>query len=153
MTEDFAVDLVLRKPLMAHLATTHDGAPRSSPVWFLYRDGFLWLFGTRRDSFVKRLKQEPRCALSIADFDLEPGVLLHVGIRGTARVTEVDAKRLDLFVSKYLGEDKSAWNTWFVKHVVDPIDQMVQVIPESTVAKNVSYFKTGPDFAKPPQSE
>lgn len=151
MTQDFALDLVLRKPLMAHLATTQDGAPRSSPVWFLYKDGLLWLFGTRQDSFVKRLKQEPRCALSIVDFDLESGILLHVGVRGTAVITEVDDNLLDQFVSKYLGEDKSLWNAWFVEHVVDPIDQMIQVTPESTVAKNVSYFKTGPDFAKPHQ--
>ena len=145
--KDFELDAVLQKPLVAHLSTVEVDEPRDSPVWFIWEDESVWIFGTSKDSFVKRLKQEPRCALGVVDFDLDKGVLRHVGIRGTSQVGNVDHSRLVRFVSKYLGGDQEMWNEWFVKNVVDPIDVMVRITPKSIVAKDVSFFKTGPGFA------
>ena len=71
-----------------------------------------------------------------------------MGIRGTATAMNVDKERLKRFVSKYLGEDTNNWNSWFVDHIVNPLDVMVQIIPKSIVAKDVSFFKTGPELAK-----
>ena len=31
-------------------------------------------------------------------------------------------------------------------NVVDPLDAMIKIIPQSIVAKNDSFFKTGPDL-------
>lgn len=145
--KDFEIEDVLCKPLMAHLATVDDGAPRDSPVWFLWEDSSLWIFGTSADSFVKRLRAEPKCAAGIVEYDLGKGVLKHVGIRGTASISSCDKGRLMRFVAKYLGEDKQNHNPWFIENVVDPLDAMIRIIPESIVAKNVSFFKTGPDLA------
>lgn len=145
--KDFELDLVLKKPLMAHLSTVEMGEPRDSPVWFVWEEECVWIFGTIGDSFVKRLKQEPICALGIVDFDLDKGVLKHVGIRGTALLNNVDHDRLFRFVSKYLGENQEKRNEWFVKNIVDPLDVMIRITAKSIVAKDVSYFKTGPDFA------
>ena len=145
---DFKIEDVLCKPLMIHLSSIVKGEPRSSPLWFLYEDQKIWLFGTKKDSFIKRLKKYPKCALSITDFSLERGVLKHVGIRGESSVLDLDSDRLERFVSKYLGNDPKNWNKWFVDHVVNPLDQMVVVILKTTVAKDVSFFKTGPDLAK-----
>jgi len=145
--KDFEIDEVLRKPLIAHLSTVEKGIPRDSPVWFLWEESSLWIFGTEGDSFVKRLRMEPRCAAGIVEYDLEKGILKHVGIRGTAALEELDKERLMRFVSKYLGEDRKNWNPWFVANVVNPLDAMINIIPESIVAKNVSFFKTGPDLA------
>ncbi len=147
MKKDFDINTVLRKPLMAHLSTTTNGEPRDSPVWFIWEEECIWIFGTSKDSFVKRLKQEPRYALGVVDFDLDKGILRHVGVRGTAQVGKVDHNRLYRFVSKYLGKDKEKWNEWFVKNIVDPLDVMVQITPKSIVAKDVSFFKTGPELA------
>jgi len=143
--KDFEFNLVLQKPLMAHLSTVEMDEPRDSPVWFLWEEETIWVFGTSGDSFIKRLQQEPRCALGIVDFDLDKGVLKHVGIRGISYVESVDPNRLLRFVSKYLGDDKEKWNEWFVKNIVDPLDVMVKITPKSMVAKDVSFFKTGPD--------
>jgi hypothetical protein len=145
--KDFEFDVVLLKPLMAHLSTVEMGEPRDSPVWFIWEEEYVWIFGISEDSFVKRLKQEPKCALGVVDFDLDKGVLRHVGIRGTSQVENVDHSRLFRFFSKYLGGDQEKWNDWFVKNVVDPIDVMVRITPKFIVAKDVSYFKTGPDLA------
>lgn len=139
---DFEIRDVLDKPLMAHLSSVEKGEPRDSPLWFLFEDGSIWLFGTEEDSFIRRLRLEPRCAIGVVEFDLEMGLLKHVGVRGTAVVTGVDEDRLNRFVAKYLGPND--WNPWFVKNVVEPINAMVQVIFSSIVAKDVSYFKGGP---------
>ncbi|MCC5832089.1 MAG: pyridoxamine 5'-phosphate oxidase family protein [Chlamydiales bacterium] len=50
---------------MAHLSTTENGEPRDSPVWFIWEEERIWIFGTSKDSFVKRLRTEPRCALVV----------------------------------------------------------------------------------------
>lgn len=81
------------------------------------------------------------------DFNLDKGVLRHVGIRGTSWVGKVDHNRLYRFVAKYLGKDKEKWNEWFIANIVEPLDQAVQITPKSIVAKNVSFFKTGPNLA------
>lgn len=145
--KDFEVDDVLQKPLMAHLSTVEKGDPRDSPVWFLWEDFHLWIFGTTKDSFVKRLQVHPQCALGIVEYNLEKGVLKHVGMRGTAIVTSCDKERLIRMVTKYLGEDQTSWNSWFIANIVDPLDIMIKITPQSAVSKNVSFFKTGPDLA------
>ena len=87
------------------------------------------------------------CAVGIVEYDLEKGILKHVGIRGTAFLASCDKDRLMRFVAKYLGEEKQDWNPWFIENIVDPLDVMIKVVPQSIVAKNVSFFKTGPDLA------
>ncbi|MEX1012706.1 MAG: pyridoxamine 5'-phosphate oxidase family protein [Waddliaceae bacterium] len=146
--KDFEIENVLTKPLMAHLASSHEGVPRGSPLWFLYEDQKIWLFGIDTDSFIKRLQLEPRCALTIVDFDLDRGVLRHVGVRGKSTVTPVNSVRLKRFVRKYLGNDVEKWNQWFVTNIVDTLNQMVQVDLETVVAKDVSFFKTGPHLVE-----
>jgi nitroimidazol reductase NimA-like FMN-containing flavoprotein (pyridoxamine 5'-phosphate oxidase superfamily) len=145
--KDFDIDTVLSKPLIAHLSTIGNGEPRDSPVWFIWEESYLWIFGTSEDSFIKRLQQEPHCAIGIVDFDVQKGILKHVGVRGTAQVGNLDQERLRRFVSKYLGENSVEWNKWFVTNIVDPLNVMVQITPKSIVAKNLSFFKTGPSLA------
>jgi hypothetical protein len=144
---DFDIELVLDKPVMAHLSSYCPEAPRDSPVWFLWEEERVWLFGTAEDSFVKRLEREPRCTIGIVDFSLEDGILRHVGLRGEARIDNICAQRRDCFVGRYLGHDSTLWNPWFKKNIVDPLDVMMEIIPHSIVAKDVSFFKTGPDLA------
>jgi general stress protein 26 len=142
---DFDPQLVLSKPLMIHLSSTRNGSPRSSPLWFIYEENKVWLFGSQIDSFVKRLQDEPECALSLVDFDLDHGVLLHVGIRGSVIFNEVDQMRLQRFLIKYLGKYKH--NEWFIQEVVEPLNVMLEVNQQSIIARDVSYFKTGPILA------
>ncbi len=98
------------------------------------------------DSFIKRLRKKPQCAVSVVEFDVHQGILKHVGIRGVSAMYPVDVSRLHRFLAKYLGEDKSHWNPWFIKNIADPLNVMVQITAQSIVAKNVSFFKTGPNL-------
>lgn len=35
---DFNINIVLDKPLLAHLSSVENGEPRDSPVWFIYEN-------------------------------------------------------------------------------------------------------------------
>ena len=113
--EDFDINIVLCKPLMAHLSSLKITAPCSSPLWFLYEESKLYLFGTEKDSFIQRLNQNANCALSVVDFDLERGMLRHVGLRGSAKIIEIEQNKLDKFLYKYLVKNKLNWNEWLLK--------------------------------------
>jgi hypothetical protein len=145
---DFAPELVLTQPLMAHLATASPEGPRDSPVWFLWEDGAIWLIGTSEDSFPARLRADPRCAVNVVDFDVARGILRHVGIRGEAAILPIDRDRLHRLLTRYLGPDEKKWNAWFRETIVAPLDLMIRVTPASVIARDMSYFKTGPDFAR-----
>ena len=114
MDHDFDVDEFLQKPLLAHLATASGDGPRESPVWFLWEAGALW----------------------------PNGVLRHVGIRGVATIEPLDRPRLYRMLRRYLGEDQQAWNHSFRARVIDRLELMVRISPESLVARNQSYFSS-----------
>jgi hypothetical protein len=145
---DFDPAVLLAKPLMAYLATDDPNGPRSSPVWFLWEEEAVWLIGNEENSFPKRLRADPRCAVSVVDFDVERGVLRHVGIRGRAQILPLDRAQLHRLLARYLGPDSQVWNCWFKANVVDGLELTIRITPESTIAKDMSYFKTGPDLAK-----
>jgi len=140
LVHDFDIEPFLAQPLLAHLATACDEGARESPVWFLWEDGALWLIGNGRDSFPKRIRSEPRCAVGIVDFDLGHGRLRHVGIRGTGSVEALDPARLIRLLSRYLGADESTWNPHFKAAVIDSLELMVRIVPASIVARDQSYF-------------
>ena len=137
---DLDLDAFLSRPLMAHLATASSEGPRESPVWFLWEDGMVWLIGSARDSFPRRIAEDERCAIGIVDFDLGTGRLQHVGMRGTAEVTALHEERLHRLLIRYLGGDTSAWNPHFRRRVIDELDLMVRFSPTSIVARDQSYF-------------
>ena len=139
---DFEIGAFLARPLFAHLATASQDGPRESPVWFLWEDGALWLIGNQSDSFPKRLRAEPRCALGIVDLDLEKGTLRHVGIRGLATIEPLEPNRLVRLLQRYLGNDERTWSPEFKARVIDRLDLMIRVHPVSVVARDQSYFSS-----------
>jgi hypothetical protein len=140
MDQDFDVDRFLSAPLFAHLATSSVDGPRESPVWFLWEEGALWIVGSHRDSFPRRIREDARCAVGIVDFDLPRGLLRHVGIRGTGSVQALDVPRLHRLLAKYLGPDPASWNKEFSRSVIDKLDLMIRIEPVSIVARDQSYF-------------
>lgn len=148
---DFDVDAFLRKPLIAHLATASIEGPRESPVWFLWEGDRLWLIGSDRDSFPKRIREEPRCAVGIVDFNVSSGELRHVGVRGLGTVEALDQPRMVRLLTRYLGPDPTTWNERFREAVIDRLTLMVCIVPVSIVARDQSYFANiSPLAAKSP---
>nr|WP_281376670.1 pyridoxamine 5'-phosphate oxidase family protein [Rubricella aquisinus] len=138
--------------MMAHLATQGADGPRTSPVWFLWEEGAVWMLGAEGSSSTERLMQHPACAVDIVDFDVDRGILLHLGLRGHADVLPKDPARFRRLLAKYLGPDEAQWNTWFVEQVADvenDENRFLRLVPESIFTNNVSYFRTGPDRIDP----
>jgi nitroimidazol reductase NimA-like FMN-containing flavoprotein (pyridoxamine 5'-phosphate oxidase superfamily) len=139
------LDEFLARPLFAHLATASDDGPRDSPVWFLWEDGAIWIIGSRRDdSFPARLERNPRCAIGVVDFVQELGRVHHVGMRGRATIEPFDSKRAERLLVRYLGAGREAWDRRFRDTLVDPDNVLVRFVPDSVVARDVSYEPARP---------
>lgn len=153
MGRTFDPEALLRLPLMAMLGTVCDAGPRIAPVWFLWEAEVLWMLGSRDGSSVRRIGADPRVAVEIVRFLPEAGVLQHLGLRGEANVEPSDPARFRRLLAKYLGPDETGWNPWFLDRVArieDPDNRMVRLRPDSVFTNDVSYFRTGPDFAEAP---
>jgi hypothetical protein len=130
----------LSRLLFAHLASASEEGPRESPVWFLWEDGAVWIIGSLRDdSFPRRIEREPRCAIGIVDFDLERGLVHHVGMRGRASVEPFDPDRATRLLQRYLGEPVESWDHRFRATLEDPDNVLIRFSPETVVARDQSY--------------
>ena len=95
---------LLRKPLMAHVATVMpDNTPQSTPVW-IDTDGTDVLFNTAKGRVKHRnLLQNPTVAISFVD-DENPYRMIE--IRGQAEMTEEGADdHINAMAKKYLDQD------------------------------------------------
>ncbi len=144
--------VLLAEPLMANLATLGPEGPCNAPVWYLWENDALWMLGSKNASSVQRIEADPRCAVEIVRFSAEGGVLLHLGLRGTARVRPMAPDLFRRMLAKYLGPDEATWNAWFIETVAridDPEGRLIELKPTSVFTNNVSYFRTGPKLAWP----
>jgi len=132
---------VLRLPLFAYLASTSRSGPRVSPVWFLWEDNLIWIVGNRRtDSFPGRIQNDGRSAIAVVEFDPAGGVVRHIGLRGSARVTAFDEARARRLLRKYLGADENGWDhERFVQPLRDRDNILVRFAPDTIVAREQSY--------------
>ena len=97
LTDD--VIALLRKPVMAHVATVMpDGTPQSTPVW-IDTDGTEVVFNTAKGRVKHRnLLQNPAVAISLVD-DENPYRMIE--IRGRAEMTEDGAdEHIDAMAKK-----------------------------------------------------
>jgi hypothetical protein len=134
------LDEFLSRVLFAHLATASENGPRQSPVWFLWEDGAAWIIGSLRDdSFPRRIEREPRCAIGIVDFDVERGLVHHVGMRGRATVEPFDPDRATRLLRRYLGERVDAWDRRFRETLENSDNVLIRFSPETVVARDQSY--------------
>lgn len=147
MAHPFDPDILLSRPLMANLATVDaTGAPCNAPVWFHWEQGALWMLGSAEGSTVRRLLGDPRCAVEIVAFDRTGGILLHLGLRGSASVQPMDPDLFRRLLTRYLGPSDD-WNPWFIDNIAridDPAGRLIRLDPDSIFTNDVSYFRTGP---------
>lgn len=139
----FELRMLLDKPLFAHLSTSSENGPRESPVWFHWEDEFLWMIGNPGNTFPLRLKEEPKCAIGIVDFDHNTGKVWHAGFRGKATVEPFDQALAERLLSKYLGENKEVWDQRFQHQ--DEENVLIRFVPETVVVRDQSY---GPSISK-----
>jgi hypothetical protein len=133
----FDLDEFLSRRLFAHLSTFSTDGPRESPVWFLWESGLIWIIGG--DSFPRNIERDPRVAIGFVDFNPDSGMLHHVGMRGTADVTEHRSDLARRIIEKYCGP---AWG-WHLRfndiRTGDCRLPMVRFAPKTVVMRDQSY--------------
>jgi nitroimidazol reductase NimA-like FMN-containing flavoprotein (pyridoxamine 5'-phosphate oxidase superfamily) len=144
-TLDVPLETFLERPLFCFLATTEDGLPRVSPLWFLWEDEAVWIIGNDEKTYPERVERQSRTALAIVDFEVTTGRVQHVGMRGTATVEPHDPARAERLLEKYLGADSEAWDREFFGYPHEWGDEMVclRFDPETVVARDQSYSPSG----------
>jgi len=142
-TLDVELDAFLERPLFCFLATTErgEGAPRVSPLWFLWEAGSVWIVTDRRKTYPSRAERNPETALAVVDFDRTTGRVQHVGMRGRATVVPHDPARAERLLTAYLGPDPTEWDE---SRFPDPREWgeemvMLRFDPETVVARDQSY--------------
>jgi hypothetical protein len=138
-SKNLDLDEFLSHPLYAFLASDSPSGSCCSPVWFLWEEEKVWIISVKGDSFSKRVAQQPKCAISIVDWDRASGKSIHAGLRGIANVQEFDPLRAERLLNKYLGNDKSQWNARFLDFQSDPENVFVCFVPEKVVLRDQSY--------------
>jgi len=148
----FDPDILLAHPFMATLGTVAtDGSPRTAPVWYLWEGGILYMLGAMGGASTQRIAADPRVSVEITDYDNTSGRLLHLGLRGRARIAPMDPHLFERLLLRYLGP-RADWNSWFIEHIAridDPDGRLICLTPESIFTNNVSFFRTGPDLYAP----
>jgi nitroimidazol reductase NimA-like FMN-containing flavoprotein (pyridoxamine 5'-phosphate oxidase superfamily) len=134
------LDDFLDRPLFCFLGqTTADGQPRVSPLWYLWEGGRLWIIAdTVEKSYTARVEQHPETAVAVVDFDVRTGRVEHVGMRGTAELTPLEADRANRLLRRYLGEDTDEWDPGFVD-LDDDRWAFIEFRPETVVARDQSF--------------
>ncbi|HZT12588.1 MAG TPA: pyridoxamine 5'-phosphate oxidase family protein [Candidatus Baltobacteraceae bacterium] len=131
---------ILERPLFAHFATACPDGPRVSPVWFLYERGAVWIVANEKDSFWKRVRADPRCALEIVDFDVSSGRVHHAGMRGRAEVLPWEPERARRLLQRYLGPEQARWDARFRSAAGDYTNRWIRFDPQSAVIRDQSYL-------------
>ena len=101
------LDAFLQEPHIARLSTINpDGTPHTMPIWYLYRDGAIWVSTQSIQQKVKNMRRDPRVTVLI-DTNYMPycGVMIY----GEASIDPTDAvhRRVDIF-ERYFGDRASA---------------------------------------------
>lgn len=140
-TLEVDLETFLARPLFCFLATTADGLPRVSPLWFLREDGAVWIIGDGRKTYPGRIEDCPETALAVVDFDRATGTVEHVGMRGRATVEPHDPARSERLLERYLGPDSDEYDEAFFGDPDEWGDETVTVRfdPETVVARDQSY--------------
>jgi hypothetical protein len=133
------LDSFLSRPLFCFFAQESGRGPRLSPLWFRWEDGAIWHVARLSGrSYPERVREYPRSAVAVVDFDPATGRVEHVGMRGDAALEPYDEELAERLFGKYLGDDRSNWPEMFVDFDTDDY-RLIRFDPETVVARDQSY--------------
>ena len=96
---------------VANLVTLNaDGSPHVVPVWYLHREGSLYISAGATAVKVRNIRRDARVAVSIANTS---SPAMYVLMEGRATVTEeaADDLRVEMYV-RYQGRDRGIASAW-----------------------------------------
>ncbi len=90
---------------VANLVTLNaDGSPHVAPVWYLHREGSLYVSAGASAVKVRNIRRDARVAVSIANTS-SPAMYVLVEGRATITTEAVDDMRVEMYV-RYQGRDR-----------------------------------------------
>jgi PPOX class probable F420-dependent enzyme len=97
-------DLLESKQLIVMATVNKDGSPQTSPVWFHYKDDFIWINSAKGRLKDRNLRERPVFSGSIVD---PQNPYRYVEVRGeVVEITEEGADdHIDFLAKRYLGVD------------------------------------------------
>jgi PPOX class probable F420-dependent enzyme len=136
----------LQQPHVGVIATLRrDGLPYTVPVWWLWKDGVLWLTGTYSRVWCQQLLHDPRASLCIEALAPVSG---HVGFDG--RVEACELPGFDIWpisrelAEKYVGRgypaNAEAVEKFFANMQTEP-RLLFRLIPEVTRAIDMRVYR------------
>ena len=136
---EVALDEFLARRLFCVLARRSGEGPRLSPLWFLWEDGAIRNVVQSGDrSYPRRVREYPKTAVAVVDFDPGTGRVEHVGMRSEATLLPYGHSRADRLFEKYLGDERRERPETFLGLDADDY-RLVRVVPETVVARDQSY--------------
>lgn len=136
----------LGEPLVGVIATLRkDGRPYTVPVWWLWRDGFIWLSGTVSRIWCRHLMRDPRMSLCI---EAGPALSGHVEIDGRAEALLAEQHDIwpvsRLLAEKYVGRgdpaNAGAVDRFFATMQTEP-RMLFRVVPETWRAIDMRVYR------------
>ena len=124
------IDAFLAEPRIAHLATVDaDGRPRVRPVWYLWREGALWITTRQRVRHTGRdLRTSPSVAVSIAS---EERPYRAVVVHGRPEVLPKDRDALAAVATRYGKAQARA----FVEEAMAQHDRVIlKIVPDELIS-------------------
>lgn len=138
-TLEESLDAVLAKPLFCFLATLSErGEPRVSPLWYHWEEERIWIIADSESTYTTRVANHSTAAVAIVDFDVETGRVVHIGMRGDARLVDLDLDRVDRLFRRYLGTEKADWDDGFIDLDTERW-QFIEFEPGTVVARDQSF--------------
>ncbi len=141
----FELEEFLRRPLVAHLATTCDQGARDNPVWFLWEDQCIWIVAEPRvNTFQTRIARNPLVAVGLVDFEPIQGTMQHVSIRGRAEIVPWDEARGNRLFLRYFSILKG-WKPSMADRDDETVTEreakyvFIKVNPESVAMRDSEY--------------
>lgn len=100
--------LLTSEPMIANLATCHDGRPHVAPLWYNVAEDHLEIATTGRK--LANLRANPRVSLSVQKAD-GGSPIWGVSVQGTASVVEDEDRDRAIVrrINRRYGTDEDAW--------------------------------------------
>jgi len=140
------VDEFLALPFVGVIATLRaDGRPYTVPVWWLWKDGVIWITGTHTRIWCRQLKRDPRVSLCIEALEPIPGHIEFDGMAHLKALPEFDIWPISReLAEKYVGRGDPARmpevDTFFANMKTEP-RLLFRIVPELVRAIDMRVYR------------